>query len=81
MSAAAIPPKAVQAPDTRTTARRRDRAAPHVVGVIGRCCLAVLALALVWLLVSAEMARDNEAGCRHRGYRDPVTGQQVERRC
>jgi hypothetical protein len=38
-------------------------------------------LLLAWLLVSGEIARDDEAGCRHRSYRDPVTGQQLERRC
>ncbi len=80
MSATAIPPKAAQAPDTRLEGKRLKRAAPRVVHVIGRCFLAALALVLAWLLVSAEVTREDVTSC-HRGYRDPVTGQQGERRC
>lgn len=46
-----------------------------------RLLLAAMALGIAWLLVSAEMARENETDCHHRGYRDPVTGQQMQRRC
>uniref|UniRef100_A0A9E8CLF2 Uncharacterized protein n=1 Tax=Bosea sp. NBC_00436 TaxID=2969620 RepID=A0A9E8CLF2_9HYPH len=80
MSATVIPPKAAQAPDTRLDGKRLKRAAPRVVHVIGRCFLAALALVLAWLLASAEVTREDVTSC-HRGYRDPVTGRQVERRC
>ena len=47
----------------------------------GRLLLAAMALGIAWLLVSAEVARENATDCHHRGYRDPVTGQQMQRRC
>lgn len=49
--------------------------------LIGRLLLVAMALVLAWLLVSAEAAREQDAGCHHRSYRDPVTGQQVARHC
>jgi len=40
-----------------------------------------MALGIAWLLVSAEVARESGIDCHSRGYRDPVTGQQVQRPC
>jgi hypothetical protein len=43
--------------------------------------LIAAAFVIAWLLVAAEVTRERGASCHQRSYRDPVTGQQVERSC
>jgi hypothetical protein len=59
----------------------REPVVPRLLRLARRGLLIALALGLAWLLVAAEWAREGTTDCRHRGYRDPVTGRQVERPC
>jgi hypothetical protein len=59
----------------------RECIMPRFLRLARRCLLIALALGLAWLLVSAEREREEAAGCHRPGYRDPVTGRQLERSC
>ncbi len=66
---------------SRFTARSGARSATRIPRLAGRFLLAAMALGIAWLLVSAEVTRESGTDCHSRGYRDPVTGQQVQRPC
>lgn len=66
---------------SRLTEKPEQPGVARIPRLVMRLLLAAMALGIAWLLVSAEMARENATDCHHRGYRDPVTGQQVQHRC
>lgn len=81
MSVAAVPAPTAKAAEPALKAAGREHVMPRRLCLARRCLLIVLALGLAWLLVSAERTREEATGCDHRGYRDPVTGRQLERSC
>lgn len=81
MSAAAPLPSTVRAPGSPMAVRWKARVLLRILRLVGHLVLVAIGLALAWLLVSAELAREREAGCHYRSYRDPVTGRRVERPC
>lgn len=81
MSATATSPSAMQRLHSRMRGGRRSRIGSRIARLAGRFLLVAMAVGVAWVLVSRDVAGESEAGCHRRSYRDPVTGQQMGRRC